>query len=328
MVSPVSQVPSTRIKGLMNTFDNFYTNHAAENPTRAVIMKLMEVVASKNNARDETFNMLGDPPPFERWDEDAPRYFGTIGDQSWTVPVLKWQNGVRWKRIDEEDDLTGRLKPALSAAARKAALLEVDIFFQLLQSSVNGRLLPGIPTCADGLPLFSASRTLMGSGGNIVAGSGVRSIHQIQADFYEVLEQLQGVRDTHGDYYWSEGEIDGPKIIFASTANRQRFIEAFEQKTMPSMGAGVDNVLVAKGNVTLVFTPRITGNSWYIGLENVPRKPIFTLTRTDVGGIEKLYKDETNSDESEASDTRRIVFRKRAGYGYSLPLGLFQVSNS
>lgn len=329
MVAPMSAVPSTRIKGVMNTFDTFYDKHWAENPMLQQIKPCMDFIESKNDARTETFMMLGAPPGFERWDEDAPRVAGSIQDQSWEVPVLKWQAGVEWKRIDEEDDLTsGRFRKRLEQTAEKAVLKDVEIFFQLLQASVSAKNLPGIPTCADGLALFSTSRVLMSPNGNVVNGSGVRTVHQFQRDFYEVLEKMQAVTDDKGDYYFNESDIMGRKIVFANPANRQRMQEAFKAKVIASQGAGVENILASTtDNITMVFTPRVTGNSWYVFLENVPAKPIFALTRKSVAGVEKIYKDESNSDRAEASDTRRIVFRYRKGYGYSLPIGAWQVSN-
>lgn len=327
MATPVSNVPSTRIKGAMNTFDSFYTKFA-ENPAYKAVSSLIQEVPSLNNARDETFRMLGDPPGFERWDEGSPRVYGTIQDQSWSVEILKWQAAVAWKRIDEEDDISKRLRPQLERTAKKAVLKKINVLFQILQSTSDSRYLKSIPTCADGLALFSSSRALMGTTGNIVAGNGIASVHQILADYNRSLEIFHGVRDTHNDFLHDAMEVEGAKVIFANPANRQRFQEAFEAKTIVSQGAAVDNVLaMSNGNVTLVFTPRVVGNSWYIALQETQHKPIFMLTRSDLGGVEKIYKDESNSDRSEDEDSRRIVFRLRAGYGCTLPMGLIQVSN-
>ena len=126
-------VPSTRIKGLMNTFQNTFTNRLNKDPDRARLKRIMDFVPSKNEARDETFFFLTDPPPFVRWDEGEERTLGTLSDASWTVPVLKWQSGIQWRRIDEEDDLTnGALKRQAQAIASKASLVDIEVFFQIL----------------------------------------------------------------------------------------------------------------------------------------------------------------------------------------------------
>ena len=47
-------VPSTRIKGLMSTFANVFTNRLNTDPDRERLSMVMGFHPSKNNARDET----------------------------------------------------------------------------------------------------------------------------------------------------------------------------------------------------------------------------------------------------------------------------------
>ena len=195
-------IPSTRIKGLMRSFENMFNNRINKDPDRKKLAQIMDFIPSKNNARDETFYFLTDPPSWERWDEGDPRSLGSLSDQSWTVPITKWQSGIQWKRIDQEDEIIqGRLLSQARGISKKASLVDIEVFFQILQGTTDPKRLKVIPTAADGLALYSSSRELFGSNGNIVGGSGVSTVAKIKADFFECLERLHNVRDTHNDLY-------------------------------------------------------------------------------------------------------------------------------
>lgn len=326
-----SSLPSTRIKGAMTTFENMYLSRFSKDPVREKLKLLMDFIPSKNNARDETFIMPGDSPGFKRWDEGSPRVYGTVGDQSWNVPIVKWQNAVQWARIDEEDDLYRIIGKKMRSTVDKAFLVDLECFFQLLQASTDPDRLRYIPTCADGLAMFSSSRVLMHpTAGNVLPGSGVQTISQIKADFFEALERFREVRDTHNDLYHPDGRIEGRKVIIVHPANHERFLEAFNAKIIRQGEAGVENILATSSifDVDIWVTPRITGDSWYMFLADMPEKPIFALERNDIGGIQQIYVNEQNSDHCRDNDVRQILYRFRKGYGYSLPLGAWKVSNT
>ena len=322
-------VPSTRIKGLMNTFANVFTNRLNTDPDRERLSMVMGFHPSKNNARDETFYFLTDPPPFTRWDEGEPRVLGALSDVNWNVPILKWESGLQWRRIDEEDDLTGgRLKQAVLSIANKASLVDIESFFQILSGGTDPDRLTAVPTAADGLALYSSSRTLFGTAGNIISGSGVQSVAQIKADFFECLERLHGVKDTHGDFYHPDAALDGRIVVIFPQAHRERFFEAFEAKIIRQGEAGVENILSTLfGNVTLWPTPRLSGDDWYLFLADFPEKPIFALERSDLGGIEQILVTEDTSDYCRTNDVRQLLFRMRKGYGCSMPLATVKVDN-
>ena len=82
-------VPSTRIKGLMRSFENMFNNRLNKDPDQQRLRSIMDFIPSKNNARDETFYFLTDPPSWERWDEGDPRELGSLSDVNWTVPITK-----------------------------------------------------------------------------------------------------------------------------------------------------------------------------------------------------------------------------------------------
>ena len=323
-------VPSTRIKGLMNSFSDMFLNRLNQDPDRQRLQKVMDFIQSKNKARDETFHFLTDPPPFTRWDEGEPRVYGTFGDISWNVPVLKWQSAIQWKRVDEEDDLTnGRLKKQARSIAGGAALVDIEVFFQILTGSTDPDRLKNLPLGADGLALYSSSRTLYETNGNVVSGDGVQSVASIKASFFEVAERISGVRNTHNQLYHPESIWDSPVIVIFNDAHRERFIEAFEAKIIRQGEAGVENILSSSfANVELWPTPRLSGDDWYVFALGMEEKPVFALERNDLGGMELIYADERNSDYCRNYDVRQILCRMRKGYGISLPLGTVKVDNT
>ncbi len=322
-------VPSTRIKGLMNSFANIFTNRINKDPDRERLKMLMDFIPSKNRARDETFYFLTDPPPFTRWDEGEPRVLGTLSDVNWNVPILKWQSGIQWRRIDEEDELTGgRLRQQIRAIANKASLVDIEIAFQILTGGTDPDRLASLPTGADGLSLFSSSRALFGAAGNIVAGSGVSTVAQIKADFFEGMERLGDLTDTHGDLYHPDAAVEGKKLIIFPHEHRERFFEAFQAKIIRQGEAGVENIMSSSfANTVLWPTPRLSGSDWYMHLADYPEKPIFALERNDLGGVEQILVTEDNSDYCRNNDCRQLVFRMRKGYGVSMPLATLKIDN-
>jgi len=324
-------VPSTRIKAHMSQFLDQFQNRNKMDDIK-MLNQIMGRYPSKNNARTETFVILEDAPPFKRWDEAAPRQFGTFSDLSFDVEILKWQNAIEWARIDEEDFLSrGTLKQRCAQAGKKAALLDIEVFFQMVQGLTDADRLPSVPNAADGQALFSASRALFGASGNVVTGSGITTVAGIRNSFFEAREVLDGLVDTHGDLYHNDSAIDSGVVLLFGRKHEERVSETFEAKVIAQGGAGVENIVstVSRfGNVTLWPTSRIATDDMYLILKDYPYPPIFALERPDLGDLEQIYVDERNSDYCRENDKRQIVHRFRRGYGISLPLAAVKISNS
>ena len=322
---------NARIKGLQVEFANIFTNRLSASRERVALDRVMGRIANKLDSRDADFHYFTAPPGFRRWDEDTKRTYGRLFDRSWKVPVLKCQSAIEWNRIDEEDDLTGRFRSQLAAIANKSILIDVEAFFQILTGATDPDRLKTLPLASDGLSLFSSSRTDFGTGGNIVTGSGIATVAQIKADFFSARKKFTGLVDQHGDLY-HDPEIfnEGVTILF-NDDNLERFAEAFQAKIIQGTAAGIENIVMSTswaGNVTLWPTPRITDNSWYMHLDGQPERAIFALERKDIGSEpEVIIKTERESDYCSENDCRRMLFRKRTGYGISQPQGLCQVTN-
>lgn len=327
-------VVNSRIKGLQTEFSGLFQNRLKGSLERKMLSKVMGFIGSKNNARTETFHYFGDGGGFRRWDQGKPRTYTELTDVSFAVEILKWEDGIQWERIDEEDDLTGQFRGALGGIANKAILIEIEAFFQVLQGASDPDRLKAsqIPTASDGLAWFSSSRSTFGTGGNIVAGSGVKSVKQIKRDIFRVRKRINGLVDAHGDLYHKENVFMSGMVILFNDANLERFAEAFGTKMIEGVNGPIENVLMSEswaGPITLWPTPRITDDSWYVVALGHPEPAFFALERRDLGSEpEQLYKDENNDTYCSENDVRRMLYRKRVGFGLSLPQAWCQVTNS
>ncbi len=327
-VSP--ELSATRIKGAMTNFMEAMRRRSNQGQP-AKIKKLMATVPSENNTRTETFIVLEDMPNFNRWDDGQAREFGDFGSYSQSFPITRFQLSLQWERQDDEDSLV-KITKFLTDAGDKYPLLKTNIFFQILSGSANPRLLKNIPNCLDGLPLFSAARTLFGSKGNIVSGSGVTSAAKIQRDLNQGVLRLQGLRDTHGNLYHSEDIRDNGLLIVGPSELRESFDKAFNVEYHgDGNGATEQNyVKTSYGKISLLTSSRLSGNDWYVfadGLEDM-QKPIFEIPRTDLGGLEVRYWDETNSREMSMNSKREFHATVKVGFGCSNNFAGVKVSNS
>jgi hypothetical protein len=322
-------IPGSRTKGLMSNFVNLYFNRFKQDQARLV--NVMGFIDSLNNARDETFWYPEAVPGFRRWDEGEPRTYGTVGDRTFTVSILKWEDAVQWKRIDEEDDLSRRLRPHLQSIANKAGLIDVEVFFQILTAGTDLDRLSSIPNAADGNALSSSSTRFGDTGGNIVTGSGAATTAAIKADYFEVRRRMNAFQDTQGELLHDDGIFDRGVTIIFGDSNLEKFAEAFGARTIQGVAAGIDNVLYLKetlqDKITLWATSRITDDDWFVFLDDYPEKAIFALQRNDLGGLEEVYADENNSDFCRDNDVRRLLWRIRRGYGVALPYNMMKVDN-
>lgn len=324
-------IPNSRIKGLQTEFSGLFQGRLKGKQERKWLTKVMDFIQSKNKTRTETFHYFTDAGGFRRWDRGRSRSYTDLYDVAWEVEVLRWEDAIEWDREDEEDLLVRTFRQQIGAIADKAILIDIESFFQIIQASTDPDRLLTIPNASDGLAIYSSSRTDFGVNGNIVSGGGVSTVAQIKTDFFKARARVNGLVDKHLDLYHRENVfLDGITIIFGDV-NLERFAETFEAKLIQGSSAGIENILISEtwaGPITLWPTPRITTNDWFVFAEGVPEKPVFALERRDLGSEpEQIYKDENNSDYCADNDVRRMLFRKRVGYGVSLPQGTVMIDN-
>lgn len=325
-----SNLTATRIKGAQTHFmEALRRRNNMGQMTK--INKLMATIKPDHNARDQTFIVLEDMPDFARWDDGTAREYGDFGSYSASFEMTRFQLSHRWEAQDEDDSLV-KIKKYLTDAGDKYPLLKANIFFQILSSATNPRLLASVPLALDGLPLFSANRTLFGANGNVVSGSGVSSIAKIQRDLEQSIQRLQGLRDTHGNLYHDEDVRESGLIIVGSNTMREGFDKAFGLEYFEGGNGGTEQNYVKSsfGKIELLTSARLSGNSWYVfaaGLSD-EQKPIFEIPRTDLGGLSIRYWSEQNSFEMSETSKRAIHADVRVAYGCSNNFSGVLVSNS
>lgn len=325
---------NARVKGLQFDFSNMFKGRIAANDERKNLDRVMGRIPNALNARDADFHYFTAAPEFSLWDRGTKRKYGRIFDRTWKVPVLRYATGIEWDRDDEDDDLTNRMRPQMEDTIDKAIEIDFAAYFAILTGTTSSQYLRSIPLAADGLSLFSAARTNYFPGtGNLINGSGVSTPAQIVSDFIKVRSVFARVRDDNGTLYHGMGRIQGGMTIIFNDVFMREFVQAFRARNFTVNGGAEDNVIVMQsslfGQVTLWGTPRLTGRSWYAILDKLPEKGIFALERRDLGATpETLLKNETNCSECAEYNVRRLQFRKRVGFGVSLPLGMIKVLNA
>ena len=334
MASKANAVNS-RVKGLQFDYSEIFQNRLAANTEMAMLNRVMGRIPNTLNAREADFHFFTAPPEFSLWEEGTKRRYGRLFDRTWKVPVLRYGTGIEWDRLDEEDDLTDRFRTQMEGISDKAIEIEIEAYFAILSNTVNPQYLKAIPLGADGLPVFSAARTnYFPGGGNIVVGSGVSTPAQIITDYFRCRSRFKRVRDDANTRYFGEGIFKKGITLVFDDIHMKTFTEAFKAKTIQGNAAAPENIVATItefGPVTFWGTsrlPAISPNTWYMILDGQPEKGIFALERRDLGSEpETILKTEQESDRASDYDTRRLLFRKRLGFGVSLPLGMMQITN-
>lgn len=247
----------------------------------------------------------------------------------------EWAGSVPWHFADEQDDQTKSLPEAVRSLAKRAAQVDERVFVQIMTGGTDAELLETLPTAPDGQNLFSTTNDGTAArfgitNGNALTGTGT-SEAQIRTDYHTAYSQFERYQDTEGEPLFSNSELmDGVVIFYPAGATlRERFAAVFQREVthsvISSTGAGVSNEILAAGDkVKLVPTPRLTGNTWYIGLLGSETKALFSQDRMAPFDFES---DWDNSDVVRRSGYKDFSVVMRRGYGVAEPYGLIQVTN-
>jgi len=226
-------------------------------------------------------------------------------------------------------------KAWITGLAERAAQLPERIAFQLLDSTTNSKLLPGIPLAPDGVGLFSATdgdgADRFGySGGNIVVGGGY-SPDAIRSTFLDkVLPYYFGCQDTKGEPLNDQSQVESGLLVIANSAYAGAFGKAFQQgRTLEegTIGAAATSNYILDGGykVTLWTTQRKAATSWVVQAVNAGPKPLLQQVRM---GVRSIDEDRSNSDKSRNTKMNAFQVDLRHGYGIALPYTACQVTES
>lgn len=282
----------------------------------------------------EDYHAYRETGTFKRWDPNNgdKRSFQSFSDISKRYYTKDWENGVSW-RINDEND--GRTKKKLSEQARDAGkdlgMLDDRVAAVLITGTADTVTMKSgdIPTCIDGYAYFSSSHEEHSSG-NIVSGGGVGTTSAVKTDWFKVIRRYTELKfPRNRQPYFKTGDVHRARyVVFVSPENYEVFCEAFELKdrvVIVQNAAGSDNVAATSVSnvmqtkfgqaVTLVSYNRISGNDWFVFMdaEGRSRKPFL---KDEIQGVNEVFYDETNSDESRNHKSRAIAWDVRRRYAY------------
>jgi len=304
---------------------------------------VMDLTVQATN-REHDFAYLNAAPHFEQWKLGETIPTDAMDSVKFNVPVFNWARRVPWSKWDRADDQTQSMFDMARMAGESAALVPERLFFGLLGNDATD-LLPAIPNAPDGAAFFSttdgASAARFGiTNGNLLTGTGVTTVHDVQADYYSGLEQWMGMQDGKGQPLLSKELIDAGVVIIHAAADTQVMEQSFLQLRqgigMDNTGARGGTVVAASADTNLVHdssrnvelwgTSRLATGDWYMFLRNAPKKPTFLLDRQSAQEFSALEGD-NNSDSVRDRGEEYIQFESRSGGGIALPYGAIKINN-
>jgi hypothetical protein len=296
--------------------------------------------------RDHDFAYLNAAPHMAHWEIGNSIPTDAMDSVQFNVPVYNWARRVPWSKWDRKDDQTQSLFDMARMAGESAALLEERFFFDLLIAGGGGTAgtLPAVQNAPDGAAGFAT--TAGGAArfgvtdGNLLNGTGVTTVHDVQADYYSAIEQFGLFQDGKGQPLLSPETIAAGTVIIHATADTQIMEQSFLQLRqgigMDNTGARGGTVLAASAdsnlvrdssrNVQLWGSPRLATGDWYVFLANPPKKATFVLDREGVQEFSSLEGD-NNGDHTRDTGEEYIQWERRAGAAWALPYGAIKINN-
>jgi hypothetical protein len=332
------------VNGLRTEFTDTYT--AIRNrQSDSRLSLVMDTVSAENRQHD--FAYINAAPHMEFWQRGESIPSDAMDSVKFNVPIYEWARRVKWSKFDRKDDQTQSMFDAARQAGESAALLEERFFFDLLVAGGGGSAvtLPAVKNAPDGAAGFSttdgASAARFGiTNGNLLSGTGITTVHDVQADYYSALEQFMGFQDGKGQPLLSPETVNGGTIIIHASADTQIMEQAFLQLRqgigMDATGARGGTVLAASADTNLIHdssrnvqlwgSPRLATGDWYVFLQNPPKKATFVLDREGVQEFSSLEGD-NNGDHTRDTAEEYIQWERRAGAAWALPYGAIKINN-
>jgi len=316
-------------RGLKTQFSNTYKSRVSGPHSK--LAKVMDLGFSSDGAAEDYFYYLSAPHPQRTNAGEGPPIKG-FGGRAFRCVNHDWKLGIEWPENLEDDDQTGGLVAQAREGGKNFAILPDRVFFQIITNSSNKKLLPAIPTCADGSALFAttdgAGNARFGAtNGNLLAGLIPTNPtgQNLRDAIFAMIEQFSLFLDTDGEQLYPQDDIleRGITIIFRSSLFQQ-MAEATRQATTAqtvtnvpgteNVGvAGVTNVILDAGlKITLMPSSRVSDNSLYGVLEGEERKPVFMQTRSP---LRDSLQDRNTSDRTRDTDIKGLRWKWRGGFG-------------
>lgn len=326
--------------GLRQEFADTY--EAIRNRTADSRLGLVMDLSVTTDTRLSTFGYIEAAPHLSFWPRGTAIPQDAMSSVRFTTSIYEWAKRIPWSKWDRKDEQTGTLMEMARMAGQSAALLPEIFFFDLLTD--NAGTLPAVPNAPDGANFFATTAGGVDrfgiSGGNVVSGTGVTTVHDVQADFYSAVERFKGFKDGQGQPMFVNSQLDQGMVIIHAAADTQIMEQAFLQQrqgigfddagarggTVLAAAAETNLVQDAARNVLLWGTSRLGTGDWYVFLRNPPKQPTFFLERQGIVE-ESAIEGENNSDSQRTNAEEYIQWYTRSGAGIALPYGAIQVDN-
>jgi hypothetical protein len=337
---------SVLANGLRNEYDETYIkirNRQADGR----LGKVMDLNVGATN-RYHDFAFFEAAPHVTLWRRGDPVPGDAMGSDTFRAVVWDWARRVKWHKHDRHDDQTQSLYRAARMTGESAALLPERTFFDVLTNGASSYVdaLPAIPLAPDGQAFFSttsdgvAAARFGATNGNLLTGTGITTVHDIQADYYSAMVQFGLFQDGKGQPLFSSEVIDEGAIVIHALADTEVFDIAFRQLRH---GVGLDNTGARGGTVVdasaesnllrdtnrvpeLWGTSRLATGDWYVFLKNPPQQAVFRLERQAVKEFEAL-EDGNNSDHVRDTGEEYVQWELREGVGLSTPYSAIKINN-
>lgn len=221
-------------------------------------------VTSKNRIEEHAW--LGDPPAFVEWVTN--RQLGDLEAFSMRLVNRKWQNGLRIKSDDFDDDNLGLMPAAVAGLAQKGREHRADLLVYLLLNGFDGNAFPDV---GDGLAFDGAFFFDV----NADTGSNKLTL-PFDSAALAAAELLLGRQKRYdGSKYRARGThiICGPKVAPA----------AHKVITQEYLAGGESNTNKARYQV--LEHPLIDGayeDDWFVADLSKPYKPLMLQIREGI----------------------------------------------
>lgn len=329
--NPLNNSALVTARGLRATFRDTYTGWQQKlDPRVGLIMDL----GLPSDKLTEIYGYPESPPYLSRQPKGQGVAHKTFGSKTYEVTNHPFSLAIDWYREAELTDQLGGLFDRVKGAARNAAYLPEQIFWQMLLGATNTDLLPSVPTAPDGAAIFATTAggaaRFGATDGNLLSGSGVSTSAAVRSDFWRAISQFELFQDTAGEPLLRDDVYAQPIIVIHGSAKKEVMAEAFRQEITLKVGgtdagAGVSNTVVAAfQSVQLWSTQKITDDDWFVYLQGAPVKPFMEQVLAP-------YVDNTadfeNSDVSREYAKRAWYLWGMSGYGANLPYSLIKINN-
>lgn len=317
------------VRGLKSQFKNTYK--AKVSGPHSKLAQVMDLGFTSDGAAEDYFYYLSSPHPQRTDLGEGPPMKG-FGGRGFRVINYDWKLGIEWHENLEDDDQMGGLVQQARDGGKNFAILPDRVFFQIITASSNKKLLPAIPTCADGSALYATtdgagSARFGATNGNLLSGLIPTNPtgQNLRDAIFAMAEQYSLFLDTEGEQLFPQDDIleRGLAIVYRSTLFQQ-MAEAVKQTSTAQVVtnvagtenvsvAGVTNVILDSGlKIILIPSSRVTDNSLYSVLLEEERKPVFMQTRKPLRDNLETF---NNSDRARRTDMKALIWKMRAGFG-------------